>query len=534
MYSFLMVDDEEIILRGFREKINWEAEGFRFLSPCQNGAQAIEAIEKHRPDVVMTDICMPLADGLQVAAYVADRYPETLVVVLSGYDEFEYAQRAMRNRVFDYVLKPITANQLRELIRRIHGKLEYDHKSRLDLSELKEQAAKSRELLRERFLNQLVSGSVGDTELDRSGNVLGLPLAGVAYAVVTVDLDDPRALGSLPEDLQPDLYLLALQKRIEELLPEENRPYVFQTPERRIVILVRSEGAQGMDEILTRFPEEARKAARGLSGLTVTVGVGGARVTPAEIRESYEESLSAVRCRFIQGGDAVIRYTKPSDVARPSTRELRAFSTRIATALRSESFEEAAGVVRSFIAALKTGNLEVRRVENEVRRFGLALVDTLDEMGMGSPAGAMDPDPFRAVSRTQSLDEAQQILLESCRAAFDRMRHRRHDFTERKAREARGLIEKSYADPDLGLEKACGELSISSSYLTRIFKRHEGRTFIEFLSEYRIGKAQELLRGTDWKQSRIAEAVGYPDPQYFSFIFKKATGQSPSEFRSSL
>jgi two-component system response regulator YesN len=148
MYSFLMVDDEQIILRGFREKINWEEEGFRFLSPCQNGAQAIEAIKKHRPDVVMTDICMPLADGLQVAAYVADRYPETLVVVLSGYDEFEYAQRAMRNRVFDYVLKPITANQLRELIRRIRRKLEYDHKSRLDLSELKEQAAKSRELLR--------------------------------------------------------------------------------------------------------------------------------------------------------------------------------------------------------------------------------------------------------------------------------------------------------------------------------------------------------------------------------------------------
>lgn len=531
MYSFLMVDDEEIILRGFRERISWEAEGFHFLSPCRNGAEAIEAIEKHRPDVVMTDICMPLADGLQVAAYVADRCPETLVVVLSGYDEFEYARRAMRNRVFDYVLKPITAHQLLELIRRIRGKLEYDRKSRLDLSELKEQAARSRELLRERFLNQLVSGSVGDTELDRGGKMLGLPLAGATYTAVTVDQDDPAALASLPEDLQPDLYLLALQKRIEELLPEENRPYVFQTPERSIVILVRSEGAQGMDGILNRFPEEARRAARGLSGLTVTVGVGGARATPAEIHESYEESLAAVRCRFIQGGDAVIRYTRSSDAARPSARELQGFSTLIATTLRSESLEEAMGVVRAFVAALRTGNLEVRRVENEVLRFGLALVDTLDERG--SPAGAQDLDPFRALSHIHSLEEAQEILLESCRSAFDRMRRRRHDFTERKVREARELIERNYADPDLGLEKACGELSISSSYLTRIFKRHEGKTFIEFLCEHRIGKAREFLRSTDWKQSRIAEAVGYPDPQYFSFIFKKATGQSPSEFRGS-
>jgi two-component system response regulator YesN len=532
MYSFLMVDDEEIILRGFREKVDWTAEGFRFLPPCQNGAKAIEAIDQHRPDVVMTDICMPLADGLQVAAYVADRYPETLVVILSGYDEFEYAQRAMRNHVFDYVLKPITASQLRELIRKIRQALDHDRKSRLDLSELKEQAAKSRELLRERFLNQLLSVSMSDAELCRSGKLLGLPLDGKAFAVVTVDLDDPRQLASIPEELNPDLYLLALQKRIEELLPAEDRPYVFQTPERRIAVLLRLD--QGLDEMLRQFPEKALKAARGLSGLTVTVGVGGKRTRPAEIREAYEESLAAVRCRFLQGGDTVIRYEEPADATCPSARELRSFSTQIATALRSESLEEAMGVVRSFISALKAGNLDVKRIENAARRFGLAFVDTLDELGLGSCTPALDPDPFRALSRMQSLQEAEGILLDSCRAAFERMRHRRHDFTERKAREARELIETSYADPDLGLEKACAELSISSSYLTRIFKRHLGRTFIEFLTERRIDRAQELLRGTDWKQLRIAEAVGYPDPQYFSFIFKKATGQSPSEFRSLL
>jgi two-component system, response regulator YesN len=532
MYSFLMVDDEEIILRGFREKIDWTAEGFGFLDPCRNGAQAIEAIDTYRPDVVMTDVCMPFADGLQVAAYVADRYPETLVVVLSGYDEFEYAQAAMRNRVFDYVLKPITPNQLRELLRKIRDKLESDRKSRLDLSELQEQAAKSRELLRERFLNQLVTGSVSDAELDRGGTALGLQLARGACAVVTVDIDDQRALGSLPADVQPDLCLMALQKRIEELLPEQNRSYVFQTPARSIVILVHSDGAQGLELVLRRFPEQVRKAARGLTGLTVTVGIGGPRESAAEIHESYEESLTAVRCRLIQGGDTVIRYARPLDAPHPSPRELRVFSTRLAMALRSEPLEAAEQVVRSFIAALQAGNLDVRRVENEVRRFGLALVDTLDEMGMGSPADALDPDPFRALSRSQSLGDAQEIILASCRAAFERMHHRRHDFTERKAREARDLIEASYADPELGMDKACARLAISASYLARLLKRHEGKTFVELVTAHRIDKARELLRGTDWKQSRIAEAVGYPDPQYFSFIFKKSTGQSPSEFRS--
>jgi two-component system response regulator YesN len=532
MYSFLMVDDEPIVLRGFKEKIDWEAEGFRFLPPCQNGAAAIEAIDRHHPDVVMTDICMPLADGLQVAAYAAERCPQTLVVILSGYDEFEYAQRAMRNQVYDYVLKPITANQLRELIRRIHRKLDQERKSRLDLSELKELAAKSCELLRERFLNQLISGSICEAELDRGRTVLGLPLDDAARAAVTIDLDDPRARSSLPGELGPELYLLALQKRIEELLPEENRPCVFQTPERRIVVLLRSD--QSTEELAQRFPEQVLNAARGLSDLTVTVGVGGRRSRPAELRDSYAESLAALRCRFLQGGDTVIRYAKPADSTSPSARELQGFYTLIATALRSESLEEAAGVVRRFIGALKTGNLDVRRIQNAVHRFSLTLVDTFDEMEVGSPPEVLSPDPFHALSRLHSLDEVQGILLESCSAAFERLRHRRHDFTVLKAREARELIEESFSDPELGLEKACAKVSLSSSYLTRILKRHGGQTFIELLTEYRIAKARELLRGTDWKQSRIAEAVGYPDPQYFSFIFKKATGHSPSEFRSQL
>jgi two-component system response regulator YesN len=124
MYKFMFVDDEEIIRRGFRKKIAWAEIGFEFLEPCKNGREAIQRIAREHPDVVMTDICMPLVDGLEVAAYIADRFPETIVVILSGHDEFEYARSALRNRVVEYLLKPITSRELAALVAKLKTRLD--------------------------------------------------------------------------------------------------------------------------------------------------------------------------------------------------------------------------------------------------------------------------------------------------------------------------------------------------------------------------------------------------------------------------
>jgi two-component system response regulator YesN len=533
MYTFLMVDDEEIIIKGFTEKIDWEAEGFRFLPPCRNGQEAIESIERNRPDVVMTDICMPLTDGLEVAANVADRFPEITVVILSGYDEFEYAQRAMRTRVWDYVLKPITSRQLKELVRKLRAKLDADRKSLLDFAHLKEQAAKSRELLQERFLTQLAMGCVSEGELDRYQASFGPVFSGSLFAIVTVDPDDPRLFDSLPQGLHPDLYILGLKKRIEGLLPEGSRNLVFQTPERRIVVLLQEDREDRLDAALMRLPEEILKAARMLSGMPITVGVGGKYKSPLDVRESYQESLAAIRERFLQGGDAVIRFAPTMKDRWPPAQAFRAFSVRISAALRAESLEETTRIVRSFLSTLKAEALSATRVEKELRRFCLSLLDTLEEMGVEADRadGSAEADPLQSVSHAHSLDEVEVLLVELCRSGFERMRHRRRDFTERKVFEAKQFISEHFAEESLGAERICGELAISASYLTRLLKKHEGKTFIEYLTEYRIGKARELLRGTELKQSAIAQAVGYPDPHYFSFIFKKATGLTPTEFR---
>lgn len=158
MYTFLLVDDEQLVRRGFKNKIDWKSHGFELLEPCENGREAIDVIRSARPDVVMTDICMPHMDGLAVAAHTATHFPDTVTVILSGFDDFEYAQKAIRTKAFDYVLKPVTPQELKSLLAKIRAKLDSDRRSREDESALKMKAEKGERLLKMRNVVKFVSG----------------------------------------------------------------------------------------------------------------------------------------------------------------------------------------------------------------------------------------------------------------------------------------------------------------------------------------------------------------------------------------
>jgi two-component system, response regulator YesN len=264
MYKFLFVDDEEIVRRGFRKKIAWEDAGFEFLEPCKNGREAIRRIELEHPDVVMTDIRMPLVDGLEVAAYIADRFPEIIVIILSGHDEFEYARSALRSRVAEYLLKPITSRELSAVIAEL--------KARLD------------------------------------------------------------------------------------------------------------------DEISHHIPE-------------------------------------------LEIASAQVKF--PTSDVTPGL-----FNAK------------------------------------ESRSFAMTKVD-----------------------------------------------------------EARDYIERNFAKKKLSVDEICRDLFISPSYLSRLLKHHLGKTFIDALTDFRVEKAKQLLSNSELKTYVVADAVGYSDPHYFSTIFKKATGMTPSEYR---
>lgn len=190
MYKIIIADDEATVREGIRDHLNWHELGFEVVGDFENDREVIQAMELLRPDVVLTDINMPFVDGLELSRFLFDHYPRTKVIILTGYDEFEYAQQALKLKVHDYILKPNTAAEIRQILIRLKAEMDEEGRKTDDLTRLKERLRESLPLARERFLNQLTSGIVREGELKDKLAYLELSIEGMHHLVAVIDVDD--------------------------------------------------------------------------------------------------------------------------------------------------------------------------------------------------------------------------------------------------------------------------------------------------------------------------------------------------------
>ena len=160
MYKVLLVDDEALIREAISENIQWEEMGFAFMGACENGKQAMEVIEKEQPDLLLTDINMPFVDGMELTKFVYENYPDTKVVIISGFDEFEYAKNAVKYQVLEYILKPITPMEFSETLQRVKKILDERRESQRDMKKIRSAYVSNLPTLQGRYLHHLLNGTV--------------------------------------------------------------------------------------------------------------------------------------------------------------------------------------------------------------------------------------------------------------------------------------------------------------------------------------------------------------------------------------
>ncbi|MBW7457206.1 response regulator, partial [Paenibacillus sepulcri] len=186
MYKVILVDDEAVVRHGLKHTIDWARHGFELIGDYPNGREAWEAVEEHKPDLIISDICMPFMDGLELAGAVASTYPYIKMIILTGFDEFQYAQQAIRLKVSDFVLKPITAQEIRDLLDKARNEMDDERKRLEDLGRLQAQLTQSLPLLKERFLERLVISGLEETEIAERFAYFGLPPMPPLYLVMVV------------------------------------------------------------------------------------------------------------------------------------------------------------------------------------------------------------------------------------------------------------------------------------------------------------------------------------------------------------
>lgn len=531
MYKVLLVDDEVLIREAISENIPWETLGFELLGTCENGREAMERIALNPPDLLLTDICMPFVDGIELARYTYENYPNTRTVIISGYDEFEYAKKAVRYQVMEYILKPITPSELMEVLEKARASLDEAHDRSKTMKNLKRAYASNLPLLQGRFLNSLLRGSVRPEGLEEKMEELKISLPGPFYNTAIVTGDDLSPFLDRYPGVQDDLALFSICNIAQELLQGKGCGEAFQDMDERTAIILSAETEEELKKESSEVLQEIQKTIRELLRIETTVGLGQPVLSVEKLHQSYDKAKAAAALKFLMGGGQLLTSEQIGTRKGAFSLDVPAWASQVVLAVKTGDTAGIEETIQEFAQELRSSYVNRDRsilyVQNLLLTVGnmVNLTEEHEEQIVKKEKELMN-----RIYTLEHLSEMAAEAVSICREISELLCEQRDGYGKRQAMMALDYIEKNYRNPEVSLNSVCSHLAMSTSYFSTLFKRCTGETFIETLTKKRMEKAKELLEHTALKNYEVADQVGYADPHYFSIAFKKATGKTPTEY----
>lgn len=528
MYTLLIADDEPLIRNGVKKIIDWESLGFSKIFLAEDGQEALDIIRENHVDLVLTDIVMPFMDGLELTEILSREYPQIHVVILTGHEDFQYAQKSVGLGVKNYILKPIGAESLYKEMKEICEKLHIENRHRQYVQSMKNQLRQSLPVLQEQTLNKIVCSADRNLRLylERAKS-LQLDLGQGPYEIGVMDLDMENIAGS-----DYDLYLFSARNIVKECLGTEH--YIFEDGKDRIVILFRCgnldvEPHELIYDVLCIIQKSIYNTIR----LKTTCAIGTSTENIDELNQAYRNAKKALECKYSLGSNNVYDIGDLNYLERSfyyPQQELH----RLTKSIMIGKTEEIKASVRSVFHAngkdcsLSGKNVKVIYMEamNALLRELAGLKEVPDEMWTRGFVLYQEFDKY------SSLKEMEDELIRFACSIRDQMNSAQTNSGMQVIDKVKDYVMKNYKDPELSLTAAAEFASVSTGYLSGLFKKEAGTNFVKYLTDVRMEKSMQLLRSTDMKTYEIAFETGFSNPHYFSVSFKKYTGMSPSEFRA--
>ncbi|GGE01402.1 response regulator [Paenibacillus nasutitermitis] len=521
MYKLLLIDDEQIILDGLVQKIDWAGLRMELAAAATNAVSALQLVIELKPDIVLTDIRMPGMDGIELIKRLKELQPQLLCIILSGYGDFDYAKRAIQYGVEAYLLKPIKDAELNRTLAEMVGKLERKKLEESYVSGLRKNYLKQQQSMLSFSLTRLISGSPLPEDLVQLPEWL---LAGAGYAVL-VDMDSIEYphLGFREEE--QSLFYYGILNIIENCLSLHGvQSVVFKHAFNRYEFVALIASVTSRDNA-TCWQEAIAHIGRYMR-VRVTVGVGTAVRHPADLGRSYTEARQASLNKVLRGGGVVYRY-KP--VSHHTDRHvLSADEQRMLVHCLETHKVKAIGDWLLKRLRMLAEDSAVRY--QELQQFIKQILETLQLFRQKNGFDAAMEDRSAILHRESDMEAIYAELLQLFEHFALRPLAGSRLTGEQIVEEVIRYIEQHYNE-DISLQWISATYYIHANYFSRIFKEKAGVTLSEYILQTRMKQAMHLIKETPLQVKEIAQLVGYEQPAYFSLIFRKTFGISPIQLR---
>ncbi len=533
MYRILLVDDEILVRDAIKENIDWEGLGCELAGICENGQQAAEFVKQHPVDIVLTDILMPYMDGMELSHFLHDNYPDIVIVIFSGFGEFEYAKKAIQYNVSEYLLKPVTAMELTEVINKMKDKVDQRRKEKAKMERLtraSENYRKNAQIIRSKAIEAVVNCTVdvktGMEQLD----AMGIELTEGSCRVAIFDIDIYSDIYQVDTVKRQESALMAfvLYNISDEIVKREQAGIAYQEGGNHVCILFQEKWGRDRNEKTKEICREIQQKMQEVMGISVSVGIGKWVRRPEQLLISHDTAEKAIQYRYLLGEGLLLDMEEMKPEQNIS---LEKYLNDLSEAIKAGSQENAEKAMRDIEEAVKGAMVEKSRacmyLQQVIRTIDRICEDVSADMEKILKGRDM---LLQQVTEQKSFGRACDVVREYVMKMFKMLTDMNSSSGQRQARMAVEYIQKNYMNPNLSLNDICSYLNISTSYFSTIFKEMTGETFTEVLIRTRMEKAKELLENTTMKNYEIAEKVGFSDPHYFGISFKKMTGITPTEY----
>ncbi|CAN7545922.1 response regulator [Paenibacillus sp. LjRoot153] len=527
MPSILIVDDETIFRKGIRLMITDMQSDWIVLDEATDGAEALEKIEELQPDLIITDIKMPRLDGIQLQYIVKERYPHISCVVMSGYNDFQYARESLRLGAKDYLMKPFQREELYALLAKLQE--EWLTEKRPNKSNGMDQQVQNQ--MRQHVLAGLLTGNVHHGEAELLDNV-GIQFPHAYISCLIAKLDRDSVTDERYYQLNPSLFSIYIQQFIQEILNKSFKGYVFIHHESEVVALINHEDVATINAEIEQLTNRIRKEIRVQSNFTLTFGLGSPAKDLESISKSYKEAGLALLYRLVIGGDRLLSNEIVAEMKKEKhdwhAADWHSLNQFIQEGDLANVKQQASLYVTKLCQQWKDPEIIHQQICKMLLHFYELAVNlaVVKQWLQNTDVKQVLVDIYSYSSSKELIERCQKLLGDLTVCIGNRQKKMVTSPVEIVVR----YVEEHYAE-SITLNTMAEIVYLSPSYLSSLFKSKQGQSFIDFLTEKRIEKAKSLLLYSDEKIQVISDSTGFTNIRHFNRVFKTITNRTPSEFR---
>ncbi|OPJ64598.1 response regulator transcription factor [Clostridium oryzae] len=513
MYSVMLIDDEVFILNGLKDLIDWTSLGLSIDNVALNGEEAIKLFNKKPADIIITDICMPKVNGLELIKEIKKVSEKTKFIVLSGYDDFNYAKESISLGIENYILKPINEKELYGTLEAIKAKLESEVKYNNMIS-------RDKEILKDNILYRLMMNNINLIELKEREFLLDIRLDYEHYSVAIMKCD----LETSGENTIDDIYDF-----IEDSSANREDICIFNNLEGNIVILFGSNKFEGFEAQILEYLKDIKNTLWDTFHVKCFITQGNIECGCLEVYKSYEIANKLQNYLLVQGYDKIINYFDYTQMHKLSNTKFSVNSHDFEKVILSKDQAAIDDYIDGIFEELKQSeNITPDLVQNIAIKMLIEVNKICNEFNIQSNHENLR-DMILKICTIRTVDELKDEIKFESKSLVGNIKNVSQKMSPI-TKQVLSYIKENYYE-ELSLKTLGNKYNINPFYLGQIFHKEVGQNFSEFINKVKNEKAKELLLSSNLKVSEVAKKVGYTDNSYFYRKFKEHFGVSPNSLR---